>query len=563
MSTSYAEKRTSVFSGIKRYNGVGVIIIVYAILGLTVVYPLFVMLLRAFTENDQGIGFDKIVEVMFRPEVLDAFKITMITCISAVVIATVTGVSLAWFVARTNMPGKRLFDALNMLPFYLSNVVGALAWQAIASPRTGLLNKLFEPLIGGPILDIYSMEGMIIVFGLFYTPYVYLFTLGSLQSMDPSLEDAARINGAGVLQTAIRITLPLSAPAILSASILVFVTSAGAFGVPLLLGGPGGDKTLSTLIFTYVSSYPADFAGGTILSTFLFIFTAGLTLLQIKLLMGRKFTTITGKGYRPKLIDLGRYKWVAFGFNSLYLFLVIGPFCVLALISIQDAWVGSFQFDRITFEHFYEVVFVDEVARRGLTNSLTIALVGATIAVLFCFSLAVIIHRTNLPGRFGIVALSMLPLTVPGIVLGIGYLIVALKTPLYGTLAIMVIAYVAHFLPTGLRNIESIVISMSKELDECARVCGASWWKAMQKIILPLCIPGMISTWILLFVIFIREVSSSIMLYVHGTETMSVALIRMMESRPLGVSAAFSIVQTVLLLVCAFSVRLLPTSRRD
>jgi iron(III) transport system permease protein len=189
---------------------------------------------------------------------------------------------------------------------------------------------------------------MVVVLSLFYTPYVYLFTLGSLQSMDPALEDAARISGASILQTAVRVTLPLSAPAILSASILVFVTSAGVFGVPLLLGSPGREHTLSTLIYNSIISYPADYATAAILSAALFIFTAVLTVVQIRLLRGRKFTTVTGKGYRPRMIELGHLRWVAFAINSIYLLMVIVPFLVLLLISFQDVWVGAFSFSRVS-----------------------------------------------------------------------------------------------------------------------------------------------------------------------------------------------------------------------
>lgn len=545
------------------HGGWVVIALIYAILVVTVIYPLIVIFLEAMSSKEGGLAASSIINVLSTPLVIKALKTTLITSTASVSIAAAVGVTLAWFVARTDMPGKRLFDPLNMLPFYLSSVVGALSWQAIAAPRSGLLNTLLSPIFGGPVFNIYSVGGMVVVLALFYTPYVYLFTLGSLQSMDPALEDAARISGASIMQTAVLVTLPLSAPAILSACILVFVTSAGVFGVPLLLGSPGREHTLSTLIYNSIIAYPADYPTAAILSAALFIFTAVLTLVQIRLLRGRKFTTVTGKGYRPRMIELGRLRWVAFAINSIYLLMVIVPFIVLLLISFQDVWVGAFSFDRVTIKHYIEIFFFDEVARRGLANSFVIAVIGATVAVLSCFFLALLVHRTRLPGRAGIVGLSMIPLTIPGVVLGIGYLIVALQTPLYGTLAIIIIAYVVHFLPTGLRNIESLVMSMSSELDECARVCGASWWKAMARILFPLCVPGMISTWILLFVIFIREVSASIMLYVHGTETMSVALIRIMESRPLGVAAAFSVIQTIVLLICAFSVRLFPTGRKS
>jgi iron(III) transport system permease protein len=400
------------------------------------------------------------------------------------------------------------------------------------------------------------------VLGLFYAPYVYLFTLGSLQSMDASLEDAARMSGASKLQTALRITLPLSAPAILSACILVFVTAAGIFGVPLVLGVPGSVHTLSTLIYRSINEYPSDFATAAILSSALFLFTAVLTGIQIWLLKGRRFTTVTGKGYRPRMVDLGRWRWPAVGVNALYLVFVIGPFIALLLVSFQDAWTGTFDTARLTLTNYYQVIFVDVTAKRGLINSLIISTVGATIAVAICMILALVVHRTRLPGRAGISVLAMVPVTVPGIVLGLGFLIALVTSPLYGTLWIIMIAYIVHYLPTGLRNSESLVQSVSRELDESARMSGATWWKAMTRIVVPLVAPGMVSTWLLLFVTYIREVSSSMMLFTYGTETMSIALIRIMEYEPYGVSGAFGVLQTLLVLGCVAAIRQVSSPRQ-
>ena len=201
-------------------------------------------------------------------------------------------------------------------------------------------------------------------------------------------------------------------------------------------------------------------------------------------------------------------------------------------------------------------------AKRGLINSLVISTVGATIAVAICMVLALVVHRTRMPGREGISVLAMVPVTVPGIVLGLGFLIALVTTPLYGTLWIIMIAYIVHYLPTGLRNSESLVQSVSRELDESARMSGATWWKAMIRIVVPLVAPGMVSTWLLLFVTYIREVSSSMMLFTYGTETMSIALIRIMEYEPYGVSGAFGVLQTLLVLGCVAAIRQASSTRQ-
>lgn len=545
-----------------RAHGVIAVATIYAGLAVTVVLPLAAVLFQAVVA-DEGLSFAKIREVFSSPSIVDATVNTVVVSALAVVLAGSVGVTLAWLVARSNMPLKRVFDPLNMIPFYLSSVVGALSWQVIAAPRTGMANTWLEPLLGYAPFNIYSVWGIAFVLGLFYAPYVYLFTLGSLQSMDAALEEAARMSGASKLQTAVRVTLPLSAPAILSACILVFVTSAGIFGVPLVLGVPGRVHTLSTLIYRYIAEYPSDFAAAAILSSALFLFTVALTALQMALLRGRRFTTVTGKGYRPRTVDLGAWRWVGAGINALYLLFVIVPFLALLLVSLQDAWTGSFEWARLTLANYHQVLFVDVTAKRGLMNSLVISTVGATLAVAVSLLLALVLQRTRLPARQGIVWLSMLPVTVPGIVLGFGFLVAFVSTPLYGTLWLIMLAYIVHYLPTGLRNTESLVQAISRELDESARMSGATWWEAMTRVVVPLVAPGMVSIWLLLFVTFIREVSASMMLFTYGTETMSIALIRIMEYEPYGVSGAFGVLQTLLLLGCVALIRQLSSARQS
>jgi iron(III) transport system permease protein len=544
-----------------RGQGIAIVVLIYAVLGITVVYPLLAVLIQSFSESS-NLTIAKIHEVFTTPNIVEAVFNTLIISVLTVIFAGTVGITLAWLIARSNMPFRRVFDPLNMIPFYLSSVVGALSWQIVAAPRAGIFNELLKPIFGGPVFDIYSVGGIALVLGLFYSPYVYLFTLGSLQSMDASLEDAARMSGASKFMTAVRITLPLSAPAILSSCILVFVTAAGIFGVPLVLGVPANLNTLSTLIYTAINEYPSDFAKAAILSSALFLFTAAFTAAQILLLRGRRFTTVTGKGYRPRRVDLGRWRWAGVAVNSIYLLFVIGPFIALLLVSFQDAWTGGFDLSRFTLANYKKVIFVDAIAHRGLINSIFISTIGATLAVLVCMSLALAIHRTRLPGREGLAPLAMVPVTVPGIVLGLGFLIALVSTPLYGTIWIIMIAYIVHYLPTGLRNGESLVLSVSRELDESARMSGASWWRAMVRIVMPLVAPGMVSMWLLLFVTYIREVSSSMMLFTFGTETISIALIQIMEYEPYGVSGAFGVLQTVLVLVCVAFIRQVSNPRQ-
>jgi len=534
----------------------GLLVLIYAMLFVSIIYPMLMILYESVFNASEGF-FVHAGSVLTDRDVVVAIGNTLQISVLATLIAGSLGVTLAWLVARTDMPFAKILDPLNMLPFYLSSVVGALSWQVIASPKIGLLNKLLEPVFGaGPVVNIYSITGIAFVLGLFYAPYIYLFTLESLRSMDASLEEAARMAGSSILNTAFKITLPLSAPAILSSFMLVFVTCAGIFGVPQVLGTPGHVTTISTIIYRAMNDYPADYPTAALLSLLLFLFTAALIVLQIRLLKNKSFATITGKGYRPRPLKLGRWRWFGFGMNLFYIVLIFLPFTALCAVSLQDAWTGAFHWSRLTFNNYLAVLFVEDAARRGFSNSLLISSVGATIAIAVCFFLALIVQKTKLPGRKVISMISTLPVAIPGIVLGLGFLVGFISTPLYGTIWIIMFAYIVHYLPTGLSNMEALVQSVSKELDESARMSGASWSEAMRKIMFPLLAPGMISTWILLFVTFIREVSASVMLYTLGTETLSIALIRIMEYKPYGISAAFGVLQTLLLMGAVILLRL-------
>lgn len=231
------------------------------------------------------------------------------------------------------------------------------------------------------------------------------------------------------------------------------------------------------------------------------------------------------------------------------------PFIVLVFISFVPGWVGGLNIAKFSLDNYRTVILVNEVTQRGLVNSSIIAIVGATLGVLGFTVLAALITRTNLPARTGLDFIGMSPVAFPGIVLGVGFLVAWIKTPLYGTLWILMLAYVVHFMPTGLRSMSATLGGISPDLDECARVSGANWLGAFRRILIPLIWPGLMSTWLLLFVIFMREVSSSMMLYVHGTETISIALIQIMEYEPQGASAAFGVLLTLIILIGVYFFR--------
>jgi iron(III) transport system permease protein len=549
--------RSAKYSGFKAVAMVGS---VYLALGVIVLLPIGQMMMKCFLKESMGHAsfwtLGNFQQVLMSRGFFPALKNTLILSGEAVLLSTILGVLLAWLVARTDMPFKKILEPLNMIPFYLSSLVGALSWEVLAAPKSGILNALAERLLGltSP-LNIYSLTGMSLVLGFFYAPYVYLFTIGSFQNMDPSMEDAGRVSGASTLQTMMRITFPLVSPAILSACILVFVLTGSTFAVPLVLGSARRLHTISTLAWSYLQHYPPNYNAAAALSTILLIFTLLLILLQYKILGQRKFWTVTGKGFRPKLVSLGPWRWAAMGLNLVYLGVILLPLITLFFVSFVPGWTGKFDFKSFSLANYWEVLVVNQVTQRGLVNSTIVSTLGAMAGLAVSMLLAALIHRTRWPGRTGIDFIAMSPVAFPGIILGMGMLITWIRTPLYGTLWILGMAYVIHFLPTGLRSVSATLGSISPDLDECARICGTSWWGAVGRILVPLMWPGLMSTWLLFFVTFFREVGSSMMLYVNGTETVSIALIQIMDYGTQGASAALGVLLTVILLVAVYFFR--------
>ena len=508
-------------------------------------------------------GFENYRE-MFQGHVIPrAFLNTLFVSTGSTLLATFLGVSLAWINARTNCPLRDRLEPLNLIPFFLSPFVGAIAWHNLASPKVGMLNHLARGLLGieGYLLNVNNLFGIIWVTGIFFTPLVYLFVVGSLRRMDPSLEDSARVTGAGLLRTTLTVTLPLAAPGILSGAIIVFVTSAGEFGVPFKLGTPYGWETLTTQIFTMAVGDQANTYMGSAMSMTLGVITAIFIWVQRRIIAPREFTTVTGKGFRPNLIDLGRWKWAALGYNVLFIFVtVILPIFSIFVVSLHTVWIGKIipaDFTTLNYQRmlFFWSPIAIKPATNGIFNSFILALAGATIAMALAVILSFQIHRRR--GRFAgmLDFLCVVPVGFPGIVLGVGILVVYIRTPIYGTLWILLLGYVTRFFPYGQRNVASVMLAISEELEQSSRLAGASWATTLKRITIPLLKPGIFAGWLLMFLIFIRELSISIILFTAGTETLSTGIYYLQEYETESLTCTLSVIQTFFLLACVFLFR--------
>ena len=533
-----------------------------------VVTPLIALVVGSFLVLDD-LGFStewglENYREMFQGHVIRrAFFNTLLVSTGATLLATFLGVSLAWINARTNCPQRDRLEPMNLIPFFLSPFVGAIAWHNLASPKVGMLNHLARNLLGieAALLNVNNLFGIIWVTGIFFTPLIYLFVVGSLRRMDPSLEDSARVTGAGLLRTTLTVTLPLVAPGILSGAIIVFVTSAGEFGVPFKLGTPYGWETLTTQIFTKAVGDQANTYMGSAMSMTLGIITAIFIWVQRRIIAPREFTTVTGKGFRPNRIDLGRWKWVALGYNVFYIFVaVVLPIFSILVVSLHNVWVGKIipaDFTTLNYERllFFWSPTAITPATNGIVNSIILSLAGATIAMALAIILTFQIHRRR--GRFAglLDFLCAVPVGFPGIVLGMGILIVYIKTPIYGTLWILLLGYVTRFFPYGQRNVASVMLAISEELEQSSRLAGASWATTLKRITIPLLKPGIFAGWLLMFLIFIRELSISIVLFTAGTETLSTGIYYLQEYETESLTCTLSVIQTFFLLACVLLFR--------
>jgi iron(III) transport system permease protein len=447
------------------------------------------------------------------------------------------GTGLAWMNERTNTPFKTLFYALSIIPLIIPSILFTVAWILLASPKIGILNLVLKNALGvdDPLFDIYSLWGMIWVDGLHYSPMAFLLMSAAFRSMDPALEESAMMSGANVLQVAWRVTLRLSWPAIFATILILFVRAIESFEVPALLGLPVGIQVFTSSIYQAVHRYPSQVGLASAYAvTLLAITTIGVYFQSRLSSRGSKYATMTGKGFRPRQVDLGAWRWfTAALFIAYFLLIVVLPFSVLLWSSFQRFYaVPSWQaLQNLTLDPYRFILAYPNLAS-SVWNSLLLAFGSATLIMLVTSVICWIVVKTKLPGRWILDNIASLPMVFPGLVLGLAIMIFYLNFDIgiYGTIWIMFVAYITRFMPYGLRYNTTSMLQIHKELEESAAMSGASWFTAFRRIILPLLKPGLVAGWIYIMIVSIRELSSSILLYSPGTEVVSIVIWELWEN---------------------------------
>jgi iron(III) transport system permease protein len=449
----------------------------------------------------------------------------------------VVGTGLAWMNERTNTPFKSLFYALSIIPLIIPGILFTVAWILLASPKIGIVNLVLKNWFGvnEPLFDIYSMGGMIWTDGLHYSPMAFLLMSAAFRAMDPALEESAMMSGANVLQVAWRVTLRLQWPAIFATILILFVRAIESFEVPALLGLPVGIQVFTSSIYQAVHKYPSQVGLASAYAvTLLLITTVGVYFQSRLSSRGSKYATMTGKGFRPRQIDLGRWRWFTAGIFIVYfLLIVVLPFAVLLWSSFQRFYsVPSWQaVQNLTLDPYRFILTYPNLAR-SVWNSLALAVGTATLVMLVTSVICWIVVKTKLPGRWLLDNIASLPMVFPGLVLGLAIMIFYLNFDIgvYGTIWIMFIAYITRFMPYGLRYNTTSMLQIHRELEESAQMSGASWATTFRRIILPLLKPGLVAGWIYIMIVSIRELSSSILLYSPGTEVVSIVIWELWEN---------------------------------
>ena len=543
-----------------------IFLVVVSVCGGFVLYPLAFLVLIALNTGPPTAwpparyGLANFAGLADSPAVL---LNTLYVSLLAAGMTMVFGCLLAWILSRTNVPGRGILEQLMGLPYYVTPLLGALAWAALGGPRSGLLNQLWYAMGGrAPLINVYSPTGIAWVMALFEGSVAFVMISAAMKSMDPALEESSQVLGAGKLQTAVRITLPLMTPAILGTAIFVFAEMLGSFSAAAILGMPDRFFVVTTAIWTLILRYPPDYPLAAAMGLSLFAIMAGLMYLYGRIVTAGSYATITGRAFRPRALNMGWMTWLLFAVCVAYLVLaVVLPMATLGYVSLLRFATVIPKDVHWTLSN-YQTAFEMAPVRSALGNSLLLGVATATIGALLMAVLSLIIYRTRMPGRHLLEYVVMFPQSVPRMVFGLGLLMawVVMPVPVYGTLWLLLIAYLTVFLPLGVRTLSGVVLQIDRSLEESARVCGASWLYQVRTVTIPLLRPGLIAAWMLLFIASVREVGASVLLVGPRAKVLGPAILSSWESAGTQLTAAMALIQ-VLVVFAALAVLIATVGR--
>jgi iron(III) transport system permease protein len=473
----------------------------------------------------------------------------------------VLGTVLAWLTERTNTPLRGIFVPIAVVPLILPGVLESIAWIFLLSPKFGYLNVWLMNLFGlpSPPFNVFSLPGMIWVHSVGQVPLAFLLMVAAFKSMDPSLEESAMMSGANTWQTFRRVTFRLLMPTVASVVLILFVRTLESFETPALIGIPARIYVYTSEIFLAFNEYPPDYGRGGALAIGLLLLSAvGVWLYTRATKEGKKFQTVTGKAFRPRQFDLGAWRWVGFAFLSVYfVFVVLLPFLVLFWASFLPFFAAPSwdALNKLSLDN-YSYLYGFRPFWDAMKNSIILSILTATVAMILTSLVAWIVYRSRLPGSWLLDFLAFVPITIPGIVMGMSLILlyVAFPLPIYGTIWVLLIAYVTRYIPYGMRSASGSILQIHSELEEAAAASGASWWESFKRVTLPLLRPGLVAGWIYICIVSFREFSTSVLLATGDSRVLSILLFTMFEQGQVTIVAAIGVlmIATLLTIVAIF-----------
>jgi iron(III) transport system permease protein len=535
-----------------------------ALLIVLIVMPLSWLAIYSVTDRDNHLTLQNFVTLFTDPDFLDPLLTTAIIATTSAVICCIVAAPIGWLVSRTDMPGRQFIRALVTASFVTPPFLGAVAWELLAAPNSGLLNQLFRFVAGAEadehLFNIYSLTGIIFVISCYTFPFVFVLVANALDNMPGELEDASAILGGNAWTTARRVTIPLALPALVAGALIAFLQAMTLFGSPAILALPAGFHTMTTKIWS-LFQYPPKLELAAAAAVPLLLLTILLLQAQ-KFILGRRgYSVVGGKYGAPRRVELKGWRWVALAFC---LMVLLNP-VFLPYFALFNAAFSPNASTLVTPSTFtlHNIVFVfTELSstQLALKNTVILGTATATIGTMLALVLAYVTTRRVIRGSQLLGFLATAPVAVPGIVLGVGLFLSYTRPPfvLYGTLWILLLAFLTISLPSAYQQLQAAFRTIHPELEDASRILGATRLQSLWRITAPLLRTGLIATWCFIFIGVMRELSAAIILFTSQTKVLSVLIYDLNESGDLAAISVLGLAMLIITFTVVLAVNRIP-----
>jgi len=520
-------------AGAKKF-GMAEIIFLLSVLILVVIVALPVVLIfwTSFIV-DGHLNMQAVMNTIMQEETFQALKMSIMIAACVTVTCTFVGTLFAWLVTRTDLPFKETMKVLFTVPFMLPAFIGALAWKMLLSPRAGYINQLWMAITGTrhALFNIYGFWGIVIIETMYLFPFVFI-----LERMDPTLEESARISGAGLFTITRKITIPLIMPAVVAGALLVCLYSLSHFGTPAILGTEVGIYTIPTMIYELIHQSAGSFTAiraATVLSVVLVLSAAVILYAQNKVIKSGRFQIIAGKSVRPTVLKLRGLRTPLFIFCCVYLLItVVMPTVTIFLVGFLNTYGLPLALENMSWENYRYVLFEWKLTKDAIWNSAYLSLSAAFVTMIAGGIISYVLVKLKVRGKWFLEFLGMLPFSLPGTVIALGVILTwsgRFGINIYNTAWIIFVAYIARYMAFSLKSNSAALEQVHDSLVEASRASGATPWQSLRDIVIPLIRPGMVAAFFLIFLPALRELTTSVLLYGPTTRTIGVAIYTLNE----------------------------------